>query len=56
MLKSRPFNYYNSLDLKKFHYSMIFMLNYNDLSRAPFMVYEGQPYVVMEFHFKDAAA
>ena len=30
---------------------MIFMLNYNDLKPGTFMVYEGQPYVVMEFHF-----
>ena len=27
------------------------MLNYNDLKPGTFMVYEGQPYVVMEFHF-----
>ena len=30
---------------------MTFMLNYNDLKPGIFMVYEGQPYVVMEFHF-----
>ena len=30
---------------------MVFMLNYNDLKPGTFMVYEGQPYVVMEFHF-----
>ena len=27
------------------------MLNYNDLKPGTFMVFEGQPYVVMEFHF-----
>lgn len=27
------------------------MLNYNDLKPGIFMVFEGQPYVVMEFHF-----
>src|SRR3990167_5533445 len=27
------------------------MLNYNDLKPGVFMVFEGQPYVVMEFHF-----
>ena len=30
---------------------MTFMLNYNDLKPGTFMVFEGQPYVVMEFHF-----
>lgn len=30
---------------------MTFMLNYNDLKPGTFMVFEGQPYVVVEFHF-----
>lgn len=31
--------------------TIYYMLNYNDLKPGTFMVFEGQPYVVMDFHF-----